>query len=100
MEKTKEVVEAKKEAEKAKKKTKKSAAGKKTLTDAERRTDIKGLAREAGLMGPPASAPAKTAKESGQEKGRRDLGLPTMVTPRAPSDLGLSTDLGSLSNAG
>ena len=97
VEKTKEVAEAKKEAEKAKKKAKKSAASKKTLTDAERRMDIKGLAREAGLMGPPVSTPAITAKASGQAKGRKDLGLPTMVTSRAPLDLGLSPDLGRVS---
>ena len=48
-------------------------------------------------MGPPASAPAKMAKEAGQGKGRRDLGLPTMVTSQAPVDLGSSTDLGMVS---
>ena len=44
-EKTKEVVAAKKEVEKATKKAKKSATTKKTLMEAERRAEMKGLAR-------------------------------------------------------
>ena len=48
-------------------------------------------------MGPPVSTPAITAKESGQATGRKDPGPPTMVTSRAPLDLGLSPDLGRVS---
>ena len=96
-EKTKEVVPAKKEVEMSKKKAKKPSATKKTLTEVERIAELKGLAREAGLMRPPMSTPGITAKELGQAKGRKDLGLPTMVTSPPPLDLGLSPNLGRVS---
>ena len=68
-----------------------------TLPEAERRAEMKGLASEAGLIGPPVSTPAITSKESGQAKGRKDPGLPKMLPSRAPLDLGLSPDLGRVS---
>ena len=94
VEKTKEVVAAKKEAEKTKKKAEKPSATKKTLTEAERRAELKGLPREVGLMVPPISTPAITANESGQAKGPKDIGLPTKLTLQAPLDLGFSSNLG------
>ena len=103
------MAEAKKASEKAKKQAKKQAVTKKTMTDEEQRKEMKGLAVEPGMMGPPTTTHVAVAKKSGKGKGKdgvkapkaaaraRDVGRPTIVTGMGPSSLDLSPNLATVS---
>ena len=112
---------AEKQEKKRRKEAEKRAAAAKLPSDEERQREMKSLAVEAGLIGPPAKTPVvgarkpKVGVETGKSKGpkpagtldvvvrslarTKGAGLPTMVPHRGPSsiDLGFAPELGDVS---